>query len=93
MYRYLCFVLEVIHVIIYIVTLGCRPNINLELSKAFLYEFLQCRMQNDSARTSIKMCYDEFRPNQSSHEMDSPLLQVNEAFQNQHSKLKESHPS
>jgi hypothetical protein len=59
MYRDLCFVLEVVHVIIYIVTLGYRLNIDLELRKAILYEFLQPRMQNDGARTSIKMCYDE----------------------------------
>jgi hypothetical protein len=59
MYRDLCFVLKLIQVIIYIVMLSCRPNINLELSKAFLYEFLQSKMQNDSAKTFIKMCCNE----------------------------------
>ncbi len=55
----LCFVYEMIQVITYIVMLGCKPNINLELSKAFLYEFFQSRMQNDDAKTSIKMCCNE----------------------------------
>ncbi len=35
----------------------------------------------------------ELCPDQRSHEMDSFLLQVNEALWNQHSKSKESHPS
>jgi hypothetical protein len=49
-------VLDVIHVIIYIVMLGCRPNIDLELNKAFLQEFLQYKMKNDNVRTFIKTC-------------------------------------
>jgi hypothetical protein len=35
MYRDLCFVPDFIQIIINIVTLGCKPNIHLELSKAF----------------------------------------------------------
>jgi hypothetical protein len=36
MYRYLCFVPDLIQVIINIVMLGYIPNIHMELSKAFL---------------------------------------------------------
>ncbi len=59
MYGDLSFVLDVIHVIIYIVTLGCRPNIDLELWKTFFQEFLQSMMENESVRTLIEVCGDQ----------------------------------
>jgi hypothetical protein len=39
--------------------LGCRPNIDLELCKTFLQEFLQSRTKNDRARTFIEVCGDQ----------------------------------
>ncbi len=59
MYRDFCFVLHLIKIIINIVTLACRPNIYLELNKAFFYELLQSRTENDSVRTSIEACCDQ----------------------------------
>jgi hypothetical protein len=56
MYRYLCFVPNLIQIIINIVMLGCRPNIDLELHKTFFQKFLQSKTRNDSARTLIKAC-------------------------------------
>ncbi len=39
MYRYFCFVPNLIQIIIDIMMLGYRPNIHLKLNKAFLQEF------------------------------------------------------
>jgi hypothetical protein len=50
MYRDFYFVLNVIHVSIYIVMLGCKPNINLELSNAFFQGFIQYKMEDDNVR-------------------------------------------
>jgi hypothetical protein len=58
MYKDLCFVLDLIHITIDIAKMGCRPNIHLELNKAFLRKFVQSKMENDNARTSIEVCYD-----------------------------------
>jgi len=54
MYGDLCFVPNVIQVIIYIVMLGYIPNIDLELQKTFLQEFFQFRIKIDDARTLIE---------------------------------------
>jgi hypothetical protein len=40
MYIDFCFVLYLIQIIIDIVMLGCKPNINLEFCKTFFQEFL-----------------------------------------------------
>ncbi len=56
MYRNLCFVPNLIQIIINIVTLGYRPNIDLELHKTFFQKFLQSRMKNVGARTFIEAC-------------------------------------
>ncbi len=56
MYKDLCFVLYLIHIIINIVKLGCKPNI--QLSKAFFQELFQSKIENDSVKTSIDVCYD-----------------------------------
>jgi hypothetical protein len=66
MYKDLCFVPYLIHIIINIVKLGCKPNI--QLSKAFLQDFLQSKIKNDSVKTSIEVCYDS---NQRSCEINS----------------------
>jgi hypothetical protein len=58
MYRDLCFATDLIQIIIDIVTLGCKPNIDLELRKTFFQEFFQSMTKNDSARTLIKTCGD-----------------------------------
>jgi hypothetical protein len=39
--------------------LGCRPDLHLELNKAFLQEFLQSKMKNDNAKTFIETCCDQ----------------------------------
>jgi len=59
MYKDFCFVLDLIQIIINIVTLGCIPNIHLELNKAFFQEFLQSRTKNNDERTFIETCYDQ----------------------------------
>ncbi len=59
MYRDLCFAIYLIQIIIDVVTLGCKPNINLELCNRFLQEFFQFRMENDGAKTFIDTCGDQ----------------------------------
>jgi hypothetical protein len=39
--------------------LGCRPNVDLELNKTFFQEFLQSKIENDNAKTSIEACCDQ----------------------------------
>ncbi len=56
MYKDFCFVPYLIHIIIDIVKLGCKPNI--QLSKAFFQKFLQSKIKIDSVKTSIEVCYD-----------------------------------
>jgi hypothetical protein len=59
MYRDLCFVPNLIQIIIDIVVLGYRPNIDLELCKKCFKEFFQSRMENDGARTPIEAHGDQ----------------------------------
>jgi hypothetical protein len=47
---------NLIQIIINIVMLVCKPNIDLELCKTFLQEVLQSKMENDGARTFIETC-------------------------------------
>jgi hypothetical protein len=74
MYRDLCFVLDLIQIIIDIVTLGYKPNIDLKLHKTFLLKFLQSRMGNDGVRTLSKHVVIIIPFRLKSHEMDSPSL-------------------
>ncbi len=59
MYRDFCFVLDFIQMIINIVTMCYKPNINLELHKRFLKKILQSKMENDDARTFIETFYNQ----------------------------------
>ncbi len=59
MYKDFCFVLDLIQIIINIVMMGCKPNLNLELCKTFFQEFLQFKMENDNAKTFIETCGDQ----------------------------------
>ncbi len=59
MYRDFCFVPDLIQIIINIVMMGCKQNLNLELRKTFFQEFLQSKMENDSAKRFIETCGDQ----------------------------------
>jgi DNA polymerase sigma len=74
MYRDLYFTIDLIQIIINIVTLGCKPDINLELHKTFFQEFFQSMTANDSARTLIEACGDHNSIWIENHMKDTPLL-------------------
>jgi hypothetical protein len=64
MYRYFCFAPNLIQIIIDIVMLNYGPNINMELCKTFLQEFLQSMLDTKDVRctfsisTLFKACGD-----------------------------------
>lgn len=61
----MCFTLDPIQIIIDIVTLGCGPNIYMEVHNTFFQEFLQSKLKIEGAEWSfaisalIKMCGDQ----------------------------------
>jgi hypothetical protein len=94
MYKSLCFVPDLIQIIINITMLGCGPKINVELHKNFFQEFFQsCEMHISHVHPFENMWWSEFHSNWKSHEMTSHPLQENEVHGSYHLESMEFHPS